>query len=85
MTRTPDQSTKGPAMGQHVVAGVVRLILFAIVGIGGWMIGGTIGAFAGVGLDLLLIGERAPMFGVVSRRSSGSAAGWERSAVPPAR
>lgn len=51
-------------MGQHVVAGVVRLILFAIVGIGGWMIGGTIGAFAGVGLDLLLIGERAPEFGV---------------------
>jgi hypothetical protein len=36
------------------VVTVLRIALFAVVGLGGWMIGGLFGAFLGAGLDALL-------------------------------
>lgn len=37
---------------------VIRLALFAIVGLIGWLLGGTVGVFAGIGLDLFLLSEQ---------------------------
>ncbi len=36
----------------------LRLVLFAIVGVVGWLGGGTIGVLAGAGLDLKLLPEQ---------------------------
>lgn len=37
---------------------VIRLALFAIVALIGWLLGGTVGGFAGIGLDLFLLSEQ---------------------------
>jgi len=36
------------------VATLLRIVLFAVAGLAGWMIGGLFGAFFGAGLDALL-------------------------------
>ncbi len=55
MTQMP---TRHPKAQLAVIA--VRLVLFAVVGITGWMVGGTLGGVVGVGLDMMFIGERMP-------------------------
>ncbi len=70
MPQTPSARASSPppvrsTLGQHFVSGFVRLTLFAVVGIGGWLTGGTIGGFVGAGLDLLFVGDKPPAFGVI--------------------
>jgi MFS family permease len=47
----------------QLVAGILRLVLFAIAGVAGWMLGGLVGGFVGAGLDIVFTGERIPEFG----------------------
>lgn len=41
-----------------MIALLLRLVLFAVVGLIGWFVGGTIGVFAGAGLDLLVLADQ---------------------------
>lgn len=60
MIGTPKASVETATVGQRVAVGLMRLVLFASVGVVGWTIGGATGGFAGAGLDMIFIGERTP-------------------------
>jgi hypothetical protein len=44
--------------GQLLAAVVMRLLLFAVVGIAGWMVGSVVGIAVGIGIDLVFLGDQ---------------------------
>jgi hypothetical protein len=37
---------------------MMRLLLFAVVGIAGWMVGSVVGIAVGIGIDLVFLGDQ---------------------------
>lgn len=53
--RAGSSPSPGSPARQHVLTGVVRLILFAVVGIAGWVFGSLVGLGIGIAIDLVLV------------------------------
>ena len=51
-------------IGSQLVAGALRLVVFAFAGVAGWSLGGLVGGLVGAGLDIAFTGDRTPELGV---------------------